>query len=121
MANQQVEASIKKGRFLPGMTFNQKVWALCARVPSGKVTTYGAIATALGTKAYRAVGNAMNRNPYAPAVPCHRVVGSDRSLTGFAQGLPKKQRMLEDEGVKIRNGRVAGDCIHEFGGECDPR
>src|SRR5687767_8125143 len=100
MENQRIEESIKRGRIVAGMTFNQKVWALCARVPKGKVTTYGAIAEALGTRAYRAVGNAMNRNPYAPVVPCHRVVGSNGALTGFAHGLAKKKAMLEREGVR---------------------
>src|SRR6476660_3486049 len=81
-----IESHIRAGRIVPGMSFNQKVWAMTARVPKGRVTTYGDLARALGTKAYRAVGNAMNKNPYAPGVPCHRVVGSDRSLTGFAAG-----------------------------------
>ena len=88
------------------MSFNQKVWALTARIPAGKVVTYRQIAEALGTKGYRAVGNALNRNPYAPAVPCHRVVGSDGSLTGFAGGLDMKRRLLTEEGVLIRNGRA---------------
>jgi methylated-DNA-[protein]-cysteine S-methyltransferase len=88
------------------MTFNQKVWALCARVPAGQVTTYGEIAKALKCKAYRAVGNALNKNPYAPAVPCHRVVGSTGELTGFAGGLAKKKALLAKEGVKMKNDRV---------------
>ena len=100
------EHQIKAGKILPGMSFNEKVWAMTARVPAGKVTTYAAIARALGTNGYRAVGNALNRNPYAPAVPCHRVVGSDGSLTGFAGGLAKKQRMLAKEGVPCVKGRV---------------
>jgi methylated-DNA-[protein]-cysteine S-methyltransferase len=100
------EQQIKAGRITRGMTFNEKVWALCARVPRGKVTTYGAIARKLDTQAYRAVGNAMNRNPYAPQVPCHRVVGSDGSLTGFATGLAKKERILKAEGVPVKNGKV---------------
>ena len=83
-----MEKHIRSGRIVPGMTFNQKVWALCARVPAGKVTTYGEIAKALKTKGYRAVGNALNKNPYATAVPCHRVVGSTGELTGFAGGRP---------------------------------
>ena len=92
---------IKSGRLTRAMGFNQKVWALTARIPSGKVATYGDIAKMLGTKAYRAVGNALNRNPYAPTVPCHRVVGSDGSLTGFAHGIPTKKRMLASEGVQF--------------------
>ena len=53
-----------------------------------------------------AVGNAMNKNPYAPEVPCHRVVGSDGSLTGFAHGLKKKKEMLEKEGIIIKDNKI---------------
>ena len=103
-----MESKIKLGKVVPGMTFNQKVWALCARVPAGKVTTYGEIAKALQTKGYRAVGNALNKNPYAPVVPCHRVVGSTGALTGFAGGLAKKKALLKAEGVELtKSGRVA--------------
>lgn len=87
-------------------TFNEKCYDLLRIVPEGKVTTYKALANALDTKAYRAVGNAMNKNPYAPEVPCHRVVGSDGSLTGFAHGLPQKTKMLQEEGVDVVNGKV---------------
>jgi methylated-DNA-[protein]-cysteine S-methyltransferase len=112
MQDSNVENIIKSGRIVPAMTFNQKVWALTARIPKGKVSTYAAIARKLGTKAYRAVGNALNRNPYHPVVPCHRVVGSDGSLTGFAGGLAKKLRILRQEGVPFRNGRVdVGQCF----------
>ncbi len=100
------EDIIKAGTITPDMSFNEKVWALTSRIPKGKVTTYAAIARKLKTKAYRAVGNAMNRNPYAPQVPCHRVVGSNGSLTGYAHGLAKKQRMLEEEGVAVKKNRV---------------
>lgn len=100
------ERSIKSGQILPGMSFNEKVWAVTARIPPGEVRTYGAIARELGTKGYRAVGNALNRNPYAPAVPCHRVVGSDGALTGFAGGLDKKRMLLTNEGIGLKNGRV---------------
>ena len=89
------------------MNFNQKVWAITARVPRGRVVTYADIARALGTRGYRAVGNALNRNPYSPAVPCHRVVGSDGSLTGFAGGLTRKRQMLSAEGIRfVSPGRV---------------
>jgi methylated-DNA-[protein]-cysteine S-methyltransferase len=101
-----LEREIKAGRISKAMSFNQKVWAMCARVPMGQVTTYADIARALGTRAYRAVGNALNRNPYAPDVPCHRVVGSDGSLTGFAGGLKLKRQMLAREGVECADGRV---------------
>ena len=105
--NGMLEKENKSGRLSPAMSFNQKVWALTARIPAGKVVRYADIARALKTTGYRAVGNALNRNPYAPAVPCHRVVGSDGSLTGFAGGLEKKRQLLKGEGVTLRdNGKV---------------
>ncbi len=95
------------------MKFNEKAWVLCRKVPKGRVTTYKEIAEALGTKAYRAVGNAMNRNPYGmlkckgrKMVPCHRVVDSDGSLTGFAHGLKKKAELLREEGILVKNNRI---------------
>lgn len=105
------EQKIKAGRISPGMTFNEKVWALTARIPKGKVTTYGRIARKLGSKAYRAVGAALHHNPFAPHVPCHRVVGSDGSLTGFATGLAKKRRLLQGEGITFTNGKVDKEHI----------
>ena len=100
------EDQIKAGQLCQGMTFNEKVWALTARIPTGKVTTYGDIARALNCNGARAVGNALNRNPFAPAVPCHRVVGSAGALTGFAGGLPKKQQLLKAEGVAFVGNKV---------------
>ncbi len=97
---------ILAGRQIEGMNFHQRVWAVITQIPEGKVATYADVARQLGTNGYRAVGQALNRNPYAPAVPCHRVVGSDGKLTGFAGGLPKKQRLLQSEGVAVSAGRV---------------
>ena len=82
-------------------TFNERCYEILCTVPRGKVTTYKAIAQALGTKAFRAVGNAMNKNPDAPIVPCHRVVGSNGKLVGYAFGLKKKRALLQSEGVEI--------------------
>lgn len=92
-------------------SFSSNVCRLCARVPEGRVTTYREIGRAMKTKAYRAVGNALNRNPHDfvsgdCTVPCHRVVCSDGHLGGFAFGDRKKKRLLEKEGVKIEGGRV---------------
>lgn len=87
-------------------SFNQKVWAVTKKIPTGRVATYADIARRLGSKGYRAVGNALNRNPYAPIVPCHRVIGSNGHLTGFAGGLPAKKRLLESEGIRVVDGRV---------------
>lgn len=98
---------LKHGQIHDDMNFNQKVWALTSRIPQGKVTTYAAIAHKLGSRGYRAVGNALNHNPYAPGVPCHRVVGTNGALTGFAGGIPMKEQLLRSEGVTLKpNGRV---------------
>jgi methylated-DNA-[protein]-cysteine S-methyltransferase len=114
-ASSHLEQAILRGRLLPAMSFTQSVWALTARVPRGRVTTYRELAAALGTRAYRAVGKAMNCNPYAPRVPCHRVVGSDGRLVGYARGVASKRRMLQDEGISFRSGRVVlEECMHRF-------
>jgi len=89
------------------MNFNEKVWALLKRIPKGKVSTYKLVAIAIGKPhAARAVGNACNRNPGAPKVPCHRVVKSSGELGGYSKGVSKKTALLESEGVKINNGKV---------------
>ena len=88
------------------ISFNEKCYELLSKVPKGKVTTYQELAKALNTKAYRAVGNAMNKNPYAPKVPCHRVVNSNGNLGGFAQGLNKKIELLRKEGIEIINNKI---------------
>jgi methylated-DNA-[protein]-cysteine S-methyltransferase len=104
MSNEQ---HIKAGRIVDGMNFNEKVWAMTVRIPAGRLATYGQIAAALGSpRGARAVGNALNKNPYAPQVPCHRVVGSTGALTGFAGGIPMKRRLLEEEGVAVNGERV---------------
>ena len=86
--------------------FTQKVYELVKQIPKGYVSTYSGVAKALGTKAYRAVGNAMNKNPYAPKVPCHRVVKSNGKVGGFASGTKKKIQMLRKEGVEIKKGKI---------------
>ena len=88
-------------------SFNERCYDLLRKVPKGRITTYKEIAKALKTKAYRAVGNAMNKNPYAPEVPCHRVIKSNGEVGGFASGIKKKIEMLKKEGVEVsRKGRV---------------
>lgn len=94
-------------------SFNQKIYGLLKKVPKGKVTTYKILAEALGTKAYHAVGQAMRCNPYAPKVPCHRVVKSDGSIGGFqgsinpkSKEVRKKIKMLKKEGVEIKNNKI---------------
>jgi len=101
-----LEKTIRTGKLSPELTFEQKVWAVTSRIPKGKVATYGWVAKQLNCKAYRAVGRALGRNPYAPAVPCHRVVGSTGSLTGFAGGIPKKRKLLISEGIELNGDKV---------------
>ena len=74
-------------------SFNERCYKLLRTVPEGKLTTYKDLAHALGTKAYRAVGNAMNKNPYAPEVPCHRVVNANGAIGGFAFGTDKNKNV----------------------------
>ncbi len=93
------------------MTFAEKVYEQLMQVPKGKVTTYKKLAGLLGTKAYRAVGSALKNNPFAPEVPCHRVVKSDGKVGGFMGKLEgdevaKKIVMLRNEGVEILGGKV---------------
>ncbi len=79
-----------------GDDFQRAVWAEVAKVPCGETTTYGDIATALGARA-RDVGAAVGRNPLCVLVPCHRVVGRDGKLTGYAGGLRRKRFLLDLE------------------------
>jgi len=87
-------------------TFSERCYEILRKVSKGRITTYKEIAKALNTKAYRAVGNAMNKNPYAPEVPCHRVVSSDGNIGGFAHGTKKKIEMLKKEGIETKNDEI---------------
>lgn len=88
-------------------SFELEVYEALKRIPRGKVTTYGQIAKFLGKPgASRAVGNALNRNPHAPQVPCHRVVTSLGFIGGYAFGPKKKIEILKGEGVTITNDAV---------------
>lgn len=90
-----------------GSPLQRRVWAMLRAVPYGTTTTYGRIATelGLGSGAARAVGAANARNPLSIIVPCHRVVGTSGSLTGYAGGLEAKRRLLAHE------ARVAGGIL----------
>lgn len=93
------------------MRFDERVWKIMKKIPRGKVTTYALIARKLNTKAYRAVGNACRRNPYAPRVPCHRVVRSDGTVGGFGgktsgKTAERKIRLLRKENVRVKNRRI---------------
>lgn len=88
-------------------SFNERCYELLRTIPRGKVTTYKLLAEALGTKAYRAVGNAMAKNPDLITVPCHRVIKSDGTIGGYAKGREKKIVLLQEEGVCIIGEKVA--------------
>ncbi|MFH1591269.1 MAG: MGMT family protein [archaeon] len=97
------------------MTFSERVLALCSKVPRGKVTTYREIAHALGSRSYRAVGQALRHNEHPLAIPCHRVVASDSRLGGYAGKMnnKKKSDLLMKEGVNIKDNHIENlkDCI----------
>lgn len=81
-----------------GTAFQEKIWGLLQEIPYGETRTYGELAAMAGSpKGARAVGMACNRNPVMLFIPCHRVIGSDGSLTGFGGGLPVKKKLLELE------------------------
>lgn len=83
-----------------GTAFQQSVWQALRAIPAGRTTSYGAISAALGhPAAVRAVGAAVGRNPISVIVPCHRVLGTNGSLTGYAGGLERKSALLELEGA----------------------
>ena len=98
----------------------QKVYDfLVTQVPKGKVTTYGTIARAIGSSP-RAVGGALKCNPYAPKIPCHRVVSMDGSIGGFngvtkGEPISRKIALLKKEGVKFdKEGRIVSECIVKY-------
>ena len=85
-----------------GTEFQKKVWKELLNIPYGETRSYKDIAIAIGNeKACRAVGNANNKNPIAIIVPCHRVVGSDGSMTGYAGGLNIKEKLLKIEKCSV--------------------
>lgn len=88
-----------------GSPFRQAVWGLLREIPYGETTTYGALTRALRSAGIpaspQAVGGAVGHNPISILIPCHRVVGSGGSLTGYAGGLARKQFLLEREGVDL--------------------
>lgn len=96
--------------------FNQRCYDLLSQVPAGKVTTYGEIARALHTRAWRAVGSAMASNKKLFVIPCHRVVRSDGTIGQYALGADKKAEILMQEGVPVAKGKVTdlGRYIHCF-------
>ena len=89
---------------LVGTAFQLKVWAYLKKIPRGTVVTYSAVAKGVGKPlAVSAVANAIGKNPYAPKIPCHRVIRSDGSLGGYSGkgGLKTKRFLLKKEGIRL--------------------
>ncbi len=85
-----------------GTTFENSVWKELLAIPHGSVTTYGSIAKKLGDSNYsQAVGSANGKNPIAIVIPCHRVIGADSKLVGYAGGLHRKEWLLKHEGALL--------------------
>ncbi len=104
---------MKKKNKLPNFSsyplFYQKVWSVVSKIPKGEVRTYKWVAQQVGSpNAVRAVGQALKNNPFAPIIPCHRVIKSDGTLGGYRLGIKKKIALLSSEGIKIevsKNGK----------------
>mmetsp|Transcript_14878 Transcript_14878/g.41823 ORF Transcript_14878/g.41823 Transcript_14878/m.41823 type:complete len:184 (+) Transcript_14878:54-605(+) len=97
--------------------FESRLYQVCQCIPAGKVTTYGALAAVLKSSP-RAAGQALRRNPFAPTVPCHRVIAATGALGGFfgcqntaSKMVQKKRWLLESEGVALHGDKVDGSCI----------
>ena len=89
---------------LKGTDFQIKVWKYLSKIPKGKVKTYKEVAVAIiSPYSARAVGNAVGKNPYAPKIPCHRVIKSDGSLGGYSGkgGIKTKRKLLRKEGITL--------------------
>jgi methylated-DNA-[protein]-cysteine S-methyltransferase len=94
----------KKETDLKGTSFELKVWGYLRKIPRGSTRTYSQVAKSIGKPlAVRAVANAIGKNPYAPKIPCHRVIRSDGSLGGYSGkgGIKTKKLLLKREGIKF--------------------
>ncbi len=89
------------------MNLEQKIYKKLLEVPKGQITTYGELAKAVGLKnGQRIIGKIMNKNPYPVIIPCHRVVMSTGKIGGYAYGEHVKIKLLHDEGIQIKNGKI---------------
>ncbi len=89
------------------MNLEQKIYKKLLEVPKGQITTYGELAKAVGLKnGQRIIGKIMNKNPYPVIIPCHRVVMSTGKIGGYAYGEHIKIKLLNDEGIQIKNGQI---------------
>ena len=100
-----------------GSDFAKNVWKILCEIPYGEVTTYGEIAKKIAKimnkdkMSAQAIGGAVGHNPISIIIPCHRVVGSNGSLTGYAGGIDKKIKLLEHENVDLSNLYIPAKCL----------
>ena len=107
---EDLDRYFKKGQLKPsvkltpsGTPFQKKIWGILKEIPNGKTKTYKDVALAHGyLKSIRAIANAIGKNPILLFIPCHRVIGSDGSMTGYAGGIERKNRLLALEGMSIQ-------------------
>lgn len=100
-------------------TFQQRVYDALRKIPRSKVTTYGLLASHLDCNSAQAIGQALKKNPFAPKVPCHRVVCSDLSIGGYSgkrngKHIERKIALLKAEGVIFEKNKVAKSCLFDF-------
>jgi len=89
------------------MNLTEYTYYLVRQIPRGRVSTYGAVAKALGNKGHaRAVGKYMNKNPDADTMPCFKIVKSNGTLGGFGLGIKDKIRRLKQDGIEVKNGKI---------------
>ena len=104
----------------PPTAFEERVYEATCQIPRGKVSTYGLIGKSIGCGSSQAVGQALRRNPYAPKVPCHRVIASSLTIGGFAgerdgAEIIRKLKLLTAEGVQFTDGRLVDpERVHRF-------
>lgn len=100
----------------PPTAFEEKVYDATRSIPRGKVTTYGILGRMIGCRSAQAIGQALQRNPFAPEVPCHRVIRGDLSIGGFfgatsGSDVKRKEEMLRKEGVTFPDGKLADESM----------
>ena len=106
--------------------FRQRVFAALRQVPVGRVTTYKYLGDQVGCRCYQAIGQALRHNPFAPVVPCHRVIASDLTIGGFGghrsgEAIERKLGLLTKEGVVFRAGRLADPSrVFRFADDAGP-
>jgi len=89
------------------LNLEQKIYKKLLEVPKGQITTYGELSKAVGLiNGQRYIGKIMNKNPYPVIIPCHRVVMSNGKIGGYAYGEHVKTKLLNDEGIQIKNGKI---------------